>query len=296
MKKQTLQVDNEQATMLADIGAYLRDLRQHQELSLEAVESMTLIPVRTLAAIEAGDLKRLPEPVYIQGFIKRYADAIGVDGTEFAEAFPTHATPTRVLSRPIWRSPIQAQLRPYHLYLLYTLLVISAVSGISHLLNRPNSAAARYAKTTPETLAATLNAQSLGEFYGPPTPEQVKRAAKIIAQTPTKTTVSLPQSDKPVRVSLTVKGQQSWLRIVVDGSTAFEGMLSQGAQRTWTGQEEVTVRAGDAGAVEVSFNEGQPKPLGSPGDVQEKTFGKDMQAELDSLSSPTGTDTISQAF
>lgn len=295
MKKQTLQVDNEQATMLADIGAYLRDLRQHQELSLEAVESMTLIPVRTLAAIEAGDLKRLPEPVYIQGFIKRYAAAIGVDGAAFADAFPTHSTPTRVISRPIWRSPIQAQLRPYHLYLVYTLLVIGAVSGLSHLLSRPNSAAARYAATTPESLAKTLNAQSLGEFYGPPTPEQLRKAAKVAAQAAPQAAAT-PQSDKPVRVSLTVKGQQSWLRIVVDGSTAFEGMLSQGAQRTWTAKEEVTVRAGDAGAVEVSFNEGQPKPLGSPGDVQEKTFGKDMQAELDSLSSPAATDTISQAF
>jgi len=70
----------------------LRKLRLHQDMSLEEVASITLIPVRTLTAIEDGDLKRLPEPVYVQGFIKRYADAIGVVEAEFDEAFPNQST------------------------------------------------------------------------------------------------------------------------------------------------------------------------------------------------------------
>jgi cytoskeletal protein RodZ len=51
------------------LGAYLQQLRQKQRISLETVAKKTLIPVRLLAALEIGNTKQLPEPVYIQGFI-----------------------------------------------------------------------------------------------------------------------------------------------------------------------------------------------------------------------------------
>jgi len=273
MNEQTLHLMNEQAELLSEIGGYLRKLRQHQDVSLEDVASKTLIPVRTLAAIEAGDLKRLPEPVYVQGFIKRYAEAIGVDGTEFANAFPTHIHPRT--SRSSWRGRVEAQLRPVHLYLLYTLLVVGAVSGLSYLLNRSTGQPTRYASTSQTVGSPT----PVGEVYGPPAPQQ-----RMAPGSTAKPTVS----DKPVRVSLTVKGQQSWLRVLVDGKTEFEGMLPQGAQRTWSGHDQVTVRAGDAGAIEVSYNESQPRPLGQPGDVQERTFGKNAPTVDSWTNEPNG--------
>lgn len=280
-----LPIHHEQARLLTEIGDYLRQLRERQELSLDEVASKTLIPVRLLTAIEAGDMDRLPEPVYIQGFIKRYGDAIGVDGTEFANAFPTGIS--RRPAKSSWRGTIEAQLRPVHLYVLYMLLVVGAVSSLSFLLNRSVGQNFRYA-TTASPIAGQPNLQP-GDFYGPPAPNQsaAPSASKVF-----KSSIPSPLSAKPVRVSLTVKGQQSWLRTVVDGKTAFEGMLQQGAQRTWAAEEEVTIRAGDAGAVEVSYNESQPKPLGEPGDVQEKTFGKPSQA----IAPAPPAITISQAF
>jgi cytoskeletal protein RodZ len=275
MNEQTLPLVNEQAELLTEIGAYLRKLRQHQGMTLEDIASATLIPVRTLAAIEDGNLERLPEPVYVQGFIRRYADAIGVDGTEFANAFPTNVALRP--HKPSWRNRFDTQLRPVHLYVLYTLLVLGAVSGLSYLLNRSSNQVPSYATSTQAPNPVAL--QAMGELYGPPAPEQMP--TQTASQLPKQLASNKPVSNKPVRVSLTVKGQQSWLRIMVDGETEFEGMLSQGAQRSWFGNEQVTVRAGDAGAVEVSFNESQPKPLGQPGDVQEKTFGKG-ESNLDS--------------
>jgi hypothetical protein len=59
---------------------------------------------------------------------------------------------------------------------------------------------------------------------------------------------------------------------MVDGKLAFEGILPQGTQKTWEGQEEVTIRAGNAGGVVVTFNNGQKKILGKPGEVEEVTY------------------------
>lgn len=284
MKNQALQkTGNEQAKLLTEIGAYLRQVRQLQELSLETVASITKIPVRTLQAIEAGNLEQLPEPVYIQGFIRRYADAIGVDGTEIANAFPTGAIIKPVKSA--WKGTFKAQLRPLHLYVLYMLLVVGAVSGLSYTLDRSASQAGRYAYLTKPVSLGQSVAPGSTEFYGPPAPTQIgKTPAKQIAPT---------TSGKPVRVGLTLTAQ-SWLRITVDGKTEFEGVLPEGTQRTWEASKQVVVRAGDAGAVLVSHNEDKPQLMGEPGAVEEKQFDASSRASSQSLVSPatTGQNTV----
>jgi len=47
-----------------------------------------MIQPRVIRAIEAGNLKELPEGVYIRGFLRRYADALGLDGHALASEFP----------------------------------------------------------------------------------------------------------------------------------------------------------------------------------------------------------------
>ena len=59
---------------------------------------------------------------------------------------------------------------------------------------------------------------------------------------------------------------------MVDGKLAFEGTLLKGTQRQWTGNREVTIRAGNAGGVVISFNNEQKKVLGAPGEVEEITY------------------------
>lgn len=59
---------------------------------------------------------------------------------------------------------------------------------------------------------------------------------------------------------------------MVDGTVAFEGILPKGTQRQWTGKKEVTIRAGNAGGVVISFNNQQQKVLGAPGQVEEITY------------------------
>ncbi len=279
MNDKTLQLSREQAKVLTEMGVYLRRLRQEQPLSLEAIAAITLIPVRTLTAIEEADVTQLPEPVYIQGFIRRYADAIGVDGTEIANAFPAQ---TDLRSPKLaWSSAVEAQLRPLHLYVVYLLLVMGAVSGLSYVLNRSSPQALRYANLPQQPGAGQISNQK-AELYGPPLPSQKVTsdvAGKAAGKTGLPSTAAI--SKKPVRVGLALKAQ-SWIRIVADGKTEFEGVLSEGAQQAWAAKQQITVRAGNAGGVLVSHNESPPKLLGEPGTVEEKTFEAQSQAKANS--------------
>ena len=258
MNKQTLQNNRDQAERLAAMGLQLCELRQQQGISLEQIASQTRIQPRLLRAIEQGKLESLPESVYIQSFIRQYADAIGLDGVEFASTFPTSSYKLPD-PRPSWRSLPGAQLRPMHLYLLYMLLILSAVNGLSYFLNRSLGQA--------QLANADMKMQPMAPTpIGPVNPLQ-NVAKATLAQKPS-------GSQKAVRVGVMLTAQ-SWVRVVADGKTEFEGVLSEGTQRSWAANQQVVVRAGNAGGVMVSFNDGQSKKLGEPGAIEEMAFPPD---------------------
>ncbi|MEB3336993.1 MAG: helix-turn-helix domain-containing protein, partial [Leptolyngbyaceae bacterium] len=126
-RKQPRPLQQEPATKLSEVGSRLRQARLEQSLSLEDVAAITKIQRRMLEAIEAGRKDQLPEPVYIQGFIKRFAEALGVDEPEISGTFSTEFGLRSVKNS--WRTLPAAQLRPIHLYLLYVFLILGAVNG-----------------------------------------------------------------------------------------------------------------------------------------------------------------------
>lgn len=78
--------------------------------------------------------------------------------------------------------------------------------------------------------------------------------------------------NKPVNVGIITTGA-SWLRVLVDGKTVFEGVAPEGKQFSWSGDQRISVRAGNAGAVMLAFNSNNARRLGKEGDVIEKRFG-----------------------
>lgn len=286
MSRELSFLQQEQTEKLVQIGDYLRQVREDSDLSLEDVAARTLIQSRLLRAIEQGKLNQLPESVYIQGFIKRYADALGLDGNQFADAFPTERA-TR-MPRSSWKDSPAAQLRPLHLYLAYIALIMVSVSMLSHIVARstsnlgttantgisnnqvPASSSARrpsaLPKSTPKSAPSTAKSQPK------PSAEPTITAGLLPALEQTDAKMMLTQgANKPVRVEIKLTAQ-SWLRIVSDGKTQFEGVLPEGTERLWTADSQLTVRAGNAGGVTVAYNSGQAQRLGDPGAVEEKTF------------------------
>ncbi|NEP14003.1 MAG: helix-turn-helix domain-containing protein [Symploca sp. SIO2C1] len=259
MKYSKFHFYQEQIEKLEELGSRLQQFRTQQSITLEEVAQRTRIQARLLRAIEEGDLEQLPEPVYIKGFIKRFADALGLNGTEFASTFPT-GEGIRLIRPSSWRHMRAAQLRPLHLYLLYIFLVIGAVNGLSYLVKR-------------SAIQAIQPLQIREQIYQLPTPDngqQIENKQKIAPNKATTVTQN-SQDSQQVQVNIILKAE-SWIRVVVDGRTEFEGVLPEGTHRTWVAKEKLSVRAGNAGGVVVAYNDETAKQLGAPGEVQEVTF------------------------
>lgn len=65
---------------LKEIGETFSKRRKELNLSLKEVENGTSIRMAYLQAIEEGQMDKLISPVYAIGFVKQYANFLGVDG------------------------------------------------------------------------------------------------------------------------------------------------------------------------------------------------------------------------
>jgi hypothetical protein len=79
--------DNQRGPLPSTVGEQLAAERERQELELSDVAARTRIPLRHLEAIEAGRHDGLPALPYSAGFVKSYANLLGLDGNAMSRAF-----------------------------------------------------------------------------------------------------------------------------------------------------------------------------------------------------------------
>ena len=117
---------------LREIGQELRQTREAKSLSSYHVHLKTQIPVHLLEALETGRLDRLPEDIYIRGFICRMGQALGLDGVSLAASLPTIDPVKAIL--PTWYKPqLKAglQLQSVHLYVGYAALMAGGLTWLA---------------------------------------------------------------------------------------------------------------------------------------------------------------------
>jgi len=78
-----------------DFGAKLRQARVKRGVSLEEIANASKISIAVLEELERNDISRLPQGVLGRGFIRSYANQVGLEPeatvAEFVERFPTES-------------------------------------------------------------------------------------------------------------------------------------------------------------------------------------------------------------
>ncbi|MEM6836222.1 MAG: RodZ domain-containing protein [Cyanobacteria bacterium P01_C01_bin.120] len=266
MKKQPPNIHQLHREQLVYIGQILREAREATGFSLTMLAEKTLIRRSLLEAIEMADISQLPEPVYTRGLIRRYGDSLGLDGETLAIQYFTPVNNHRQ-TRSFWRLPVTPQLRPVHLYVTYLFLIGIAISALSYTLQRMT-----YQNSTLPVLQGEVAESATMPEGGPDAPTNSANSADAPA-------VPSEVAGSPVRVAVELQGQ-SWLRVTSDGQVAFEGIMKEGDSKIWTAEEQLRIRAGNAGGVMVSFNEGNSRVLGQPGMVAEAVYPPPNTAQL----------------
>jgi cytoskeletal protein RodZ len=264
---------------LQEIGSRLQQVRIEKRLSLEEISAKTLIQTRLLRAIEQGQIEELPEPFYIKALITKFASSMGLNGSELANSFDLNVSPqkspsqrkesTKISkSKPSWQLPslpslqfrLPFELRPYHLYIFYIFLIVMSVKVLANMVE-PSTIQAEKEEQPQTTLQSSIAVN--------PSVEQESKSLNVSRS-------AADRGGKPVIVDISVK-DRCWMRIMVDGKKEFEGLLSEGTRKTWVANDSLTIRAGNAGSVFVTFRDRESKQLGKPGEVQEVTYKADAK-------------------
>jgi cytoskeletal protein RodZ len=65
-----------------EIGELLREAREACGMTLQQASEVTKVRIKYLEAIESGEFAVIPGEVYLKGFIRTYADCLGLDGAQ----------------------------------------------------------------------------------------------------------------------------------------------------------------------------------------------------------------------
>ena len=252
------------------LGEEFRSAREARGLSLSDVAERLHIRSVYLAAIEDEDWHVIGAPVYVRGFMRTYARFLGLDPeaavARFSSTVPA-GTPAASSPRPPTATEKRAaaeQSSPSLAAILAIVVAIAAVLFVGYEFYQYRSgspsgapvAAASGAPVADDVAASTPTTDPSG-----PSGEADPASPAPIAAGP-----------KPAKRGMVVRvTETSWLRVAVDGTVAFEGILPKGAIKSYSGKAAV-VRVGNAGGVQIAINGKAVGPLGASGDVVERRF------------------------
>lgn len=249
--------------LLVEMGQELKREREMRGVSLREIADATKISMRYLGALETGEARLLPAPVFVRGFVREYARYLGIDSDDAVDRY--------MRSIGALEKQEEAELRKQHPALKdYDPTqdegkVRAIITGVVVLL-----------------LAGLLTAsiwffrQSLAEMVGfgespaDPAVEAAREGGPIprAIQPEQATDTAGAESDvRPMHMVLEFRSP-TWIHLLVDGETAVQETVNTGSVREFDAKEQIEIRTiGNAGGVTITIDGKELPPLGREREV-----------------------------
>ncbi|WP_018133386.1 helix-turn-helix domain-containing protein [Effusibacillus pohliae] len=267
---------------MKELGRILQTERERQNLTLDDIQDRTKIRKRYLQAIEEGDLSVLPGLVYARGFIKNYAEQLGLDGQELLrehhlldESPSPKPGPVTAAAEPQPKSRAADEPRkkfvarsvPEGSRLLPQILMGAAIIGLLgvgywFLTNRQ----ATPEPAQPQAQQSNQQAQQPGQQPASqpqapaPTPAEQKPTGPLKPETKDRSkSVYKVEGDK-IKLQIKTANGKSWLDITTDGQKQYTQVADQGVTLSFEATQKIVVVTGYSPALTITVNE-QPVEL-----------------------------------
>jgi cytoskeleton protein RodZ len=249
-----------------DIGARLRDAREAKGLSVDSLAAKTRVSPRMLSAIERNDLSTVPPRPYGRGFVRAYAQEVGLDPDATVRAYfarfepvapthPHHVSGERVAvadHAPWWPTRVPVAAPAVALLILVTGLALWAGRSDTPLETSPPAPVGTSGNGQPVAgTGASAGAATAG------TAGQTDHAGSTDL-------VVVLEADKP-----------AWVTATADGKRVIYKTLQPATRETIRARRAVTIRVGNAGAVRWRVGRREPATMGPIGAVRSVTVTRE---------------------
>lgn len=251
-------------------GRYLQQIRLEKGIGLEAISKETRIRPDILYAIEEENHELLPDEVFVRGFLRSYAKAIGAEGDEAVRRYNARLGMIRRIDKS--DSDITRTSRTFWPRLLIALaamvvLIGATLFGVSYFRGGDEAP-----QTPPENVVESEPVPGEAappEPEPPATPEQLPPdtvPAPVSPPPPPAPALQAPPPDE--KLALEVEAvEETWMKIIIDGREANEFNLYPGDRIELEAESGYNLLIGNAGGVRLLLN-GRPVEVpGGSGDV-----------------------------
>lgn len=258
---------------MGTFGQTLRDAREDLGASLAEAERETKINRRYLTALEQEDEAAMPAAVYTRGFIRTYSLYLGLDPENMLDLYGSQeALVDRVNIRPIPAeidAPRSFPLRP--VAVLASLIAVGLLAvylwgqytSFLENVDRIDTAPSSRAPTAVIGAARTPSPSPVAASGGPP-------ALSLGSPSPT-AAAATPERGLVVDARVT---ERTWMEVWVDGRSVMAETVQAGFTRSFTAEQQVRMRVGNAAGVQVVVNGATQGPLGVHGQAVDAFWGR----------------------
>jgi hypothetical protein len=195
-----------------EIGNSLREARLRQGLDFPEIEQGTKIRGKYLRALEDEQFDVLPAQTYVKGFLRSYAEYLGLDGQLYVDEYNSRFVvgEEEPQSRPRRSAPPSRGVQVQSRVVLLTLLGIVSVTAL------------------------VIVAWTRGE------PQQVTPVGLGSPKTATHQTPVVPAATASVRLLVKASRGPCWLQVHKTSATGpilFQGTLDQGQKQLFTARK-----------------------------------------------------------
>ena len=286
---------DEESNTEAEIGRYLEQKRKERGLSLEEVEQATKIRKRYLTGLEREDYTILPDAVYARGFLKTYANYLGLDGEALSRQLKSARKPRRErkityntrpesdFEKPLVTPSGLSGMRKRRIStsaivtLVVALLALAAVIGTLYFVGRGVQASkdGNRSGTPPRQEQQKVADKEKTPWAGPAKEDAAGSEAGGEGNAgDRKEPAGAKQSVPPdtLQVLVNVRERPSWILIRADGTVAYEQIAQPGFSRSFEAERQLYIKCGDAGAVTVTINGQDLGALGPTGEIVARNY------------------------
>jgi cytoskeleton protein RodZ len=124
-------IDNENISEIMQPGAYLALEREKRGISIEQIATKLNLRVQVLSFLETDQYDQLPQPVFVQGYIRAYCKYLGIQPDEVIEAYIAVKPQENRSDKYLWQNQEHPNKNEKWLYWMTMAFVVVSVVSVS---------------------------------------------------------------------------------------------------------------------------------------------------------------------
>ncbi len=254
------------------LGSVIRQARIDAGLSIDDLSERTSIRAGLLKEIESDDFTKCGGETYARGHLRNIAPLLKMDAGVLLELYENEQSmqPRRIqemlAENNVMTNPVDKKTISWKTLAGISLATLALLGAVQIIISNSKTTEI----SSPEAVATeTATAEPTNTSEAQPTPTSTPTA------TSTPTTVrDTYSSGTGVSVKVAASRGNSWLFVSdANGTTLYSGQIRSGQNLNFSSSTRVSLKVGNAGAVDVSVNGKSAQQIGDDGEVITVSYG-----------------------